>query len=504
MPLDALRSNPSRRLDILTTFSHLSADEVFTPPQLAGQMLDHLPDAVWRDPDLRWLDPSCKSGVYLREAARRLMDGLIEVIPDENERREHILTKMIFGIAITELTAIVTRRTLYYTADATSEYSPVKFPSKDGNIRYWRGTHTFGLDGKCKVCRVPKSIESDARKSLNNYAYLFIHEQEIFDMKFDIIIGNPPYQLESGGFGAQAIPIYHLFIEQARKLDPEYMSFIIPARWFSGGMSNLDEFRQTMLDDRSIKELVDYPKLFEVFPGVEIKGGVCYFLRDRNYTGDCLVTTIIDGEIVSSSKRDLRKGAGVLVRSNEGVPILEKVQKKTGETLDEWVSPLDPFGFPTNFDGFAKRPTDSTVKIQRRGGVGHVERKLVKKHTEWIDKWKVVTPKAGDGHGRVPMKVLGEPIVLPPGSVCTMTYVVAGVFGSEREARNYSAYLASKFVRFLVSLRKSDQNVSQSVFTFVPQVDMKKRWTDKDLYDYFGLSAEQRKYIDEVVLEMKG
>lgn len=498
MNLDNLVGERHHAPDILDCLANLSSDEVFTPPHIAQSMLDLLPSEVWSNPDLRFLDPVCKTGVFLRECASRLMTGLENVIKDDDKRRDHIFHKMLFGISITELTGHIARRSVYYSKDASSDYSVVKFGDPHGNLKYVRSNHTFKHE-KCIVCGTPESLERGI--TLENYAYSFIHEKDIYNMKFDVIIGNPPYQLEDGGYGASASPIYHLFVNKAIEMGARYVSFIIPARWYAGG-KGLDGFRDQMINDRSLKHLVDYPKLFECFPGVEIKGGVCYFLRDSSWDGDCSVTTILDGEEVSSVTRDLRLGGDVLIRSNEAMSILDKVRSAGEPTLNTVVSKQRPFGMRTFFDDYQDTPTDDMYKLYRRGGIGYVKPHHITQNSSWISKWKVLTPRAADGHGRIPMKVLGEPIICEPDAVCTETYLVAYVCSSELEAKNVAYYLATKFVRWLVSLRKSTQDVSSDRFSFVPLLPMNQRWADKMLYEKYELTAEEIDHIESTILEM--
>lgn len=345
-----------RAPDILDCLSNLSSDEVFTPPRIAGRMLDLLPEDVWQNPDLRWLDPACKTGIFLREAAARLMEGLARVIEDEEERRNHIFKNMLYGIAITELTGYVSRRSLYYSKNASNEHAVVQFDNEQGNILQCRSEHQYPSKGvaksarKCTICRAPDDLDASGREGLENYAYTFIHEEKVFDMKFDVIVGNPPFQLEDGGYGRSASPIYQHFVRKAKSLKPRYMSFVLPARWYAGG-KGLNDFRAEMIADRSISHLVDYPDASECFPGVEIKGGVCYFLWDSLHDGDCKVVAMRDGEEVSEAVRDLRDGGDVLIRSNEAVSILDKVREKGEETLAEQVSARKPFGLPTDFGG---------------------------------------------------------------------------------------------------------------------------------------------------------
>lgn len=312
--------------DVLTCLANLSNDEVFTPPNLVNDMLDLLPASLWRNSDAKFLDPVSKTGVFLREIAKRLMLGLEQKIPDKQQRINHIFKTQLYGIALTELTALLSRRSVYCSKTANHEKYALctEFPDVQGNIRYERMQHTWA-NGKCTFCGASREVY-DREDALETYAYNFIHTEnpeKIFNMKFDVVVGNPPYQLnDGGGTGSSAKPIYNLFLEQAKKLNPRYISMIIPARWYSGG-KGLDDFRSEMLEDKRIRKLIDYADSRDCFPGVDIAGGVCYFLWDRDNKGICEVETIRKNETIKSER--YLDEFETFVRDNIAINIIHKI-----------------------------------------------------------------------------------------------------------------------------------------------------------------------------------
>ena len=351
-----------RNPDVLTCIANLSNDEVFTPPELANRMLDTLATAwaerhdgadIWADPTVTFLDPCTKSGVFLREITSRLTVGLAAHIPDLQQRVTHILTKQVFGIAITHLTSLLARRSLYCSKYADGPHSIAKgFATTTGNVWFERMTHTWVGD-KCRYCGAGKSV-FDRAATLESHAYAFIHTDnitarvaELFGgtMQFDVIIGNPPYQLNDGGAGVSATPIYNKFVEKAKQLDPRFLVMIIPSRWFGGG-KGLSEFRTNMLQDDRIRNLIDYENAKEVFPGIDIAGGVCFFLWDRDYHGLCEVTNIL-GETKIVQYRSLNEFPA-FVRHSVAVPIIKKVVAQNEHRMNTQVSSRKPFGLPTN------------------------------------------------------------------------------------------------------------------------------------------------------------
>ena len=494
--------------DILDCLAQLSNDEVPTPPKLARAMLDVLQAEVWSQPDYRWLDPFCKSGIFLREAAARLLEGLSDQIPDFEKRRDHIYRNMLWGTSITGMTGMISRRSLYYSRDASGPASVVTFDHEAGNLPFIHAKHTFPkkkdgtVAGGCTICGAPFDLERGEGRE--NHAYSFIHgaypTEEMKDMKFDVIVGNPPYQVSDGGHGASSTPIYQNFVEAAMDLDPRYVLMITPSRWFAGG-KGLDKFRDRMLGDNGLRVLVDYPKLYDCFPGVKIRGGVSYFLWDREHDGPCRVQTMWEGEPVGLAVERTLSGYGVLVRRNEAVPILDKVRVRAETTLANRVSSRKPFGFPTNFHGKATGKFND-VKLFGSQKVTWIDRGEIKVNSDWVDDWKVLMTAVQGTSAAVETMFLSRPIIAGPRTACTETYVVAGRFGTETEAQNYAGFLRTRFVRFLVSLRKATQHATRDVYSFVPDLPMNQVWTDEALYQRYGITEDEVAFIESQVKEM--
>ena len=516
-----------RNPDVLSCIANLSNDEVFTPPEFANRMLDTLEQAwavnnggasIWANKTVTFLDPFTKSGVFLREIATRLIKGLEAEIPDLQERVDHILTKQVFGIAVTQITALLARRSLYCSKHATGEHSVAKsFPSDDGNIWFERTEHTW-VGNKCRFCGAPKAI-FDRSSDFESYAYAFIHCEDIKawlselfggEMQFDVIIGNPPYQLAGGGGGTNDSPIYQFFVEQAVALDPRYLSMVIPSRWMAGGRG-MDDFRKTMLGDRRLRDLVDYPNSAEVFPGVDLKSGVCYFLWDRDHEGACSTTLVRGAEVIGPTERNLDQ-FDVLIRDARAAAILNKVLSFKEPSFEDMLTGDTPFGLATNFTSFELRaPAEGEVKVYASSNSGRrsgaMPRAQIVKNTHLIDTWKVLAPKAGPGNsgGHVlPDAVLGRPTVAEPNSVCTQTWIVAGPLESQEQAEVVARYLQTSFLRFLVSLRKVSQDAMKGVYRWVPKQDWSRDWSDTNLYKKYGITDEEVLYIDSMIRPMDG
>ncbi len=496
--------------DVLSCLANLSNDEVFTPPELANAMLDTLPQELWRNENATFLDPCCKSGVFLREIAKRLINGLKDKIPDEQERIDHIFSKQLFGISITEMTGMLSRRSVYCSKHANGKYSVcTKFTNKSGNIIFNEINHTF-KNGRCVFCGAAEAEYGEhKRENLESHAYQFIHTlnaEEIFNMKFDVIIGNPPYQLsDGGGTGSSAIPIYQYFVEAAIKLAPRYVTMIMPSRWFAGG-KGLDEFREKMLDCRQLSLLVDFANSADCFPGVTIAGGVCYFLWDKQYNGDCLVINRIADRTVSESRRMLNEFP-VLVRDNLAVCVIRKIKEQREDTIDTIVHSRNCFGLASKQEGhLSLMPQDLT--LYSLNGESYIEPDLVIDRDNLIDSYKVIMTKAMSG-GNKPsadgsyLVISATMRVLKPQEVCTETYLCLGDFDNETEANNLMSYMQTKFFRFLLLQALTSINISKDKFCFIPMQDFSKPLTDRYLYAKYKLTEEEINFIESMIRPME-
>lgn len=513
-----------RNPDVLTCIANLSNDEVFTPPSFANQMLDTLGESwaanhgganIWSDKSVKFLDPCTKSGVFLREITSRLSQGLEQEIPNLEERVHHILTKQVFGIGITEITSLLARRSVYCSKHATGKHSIAKsFASDDGNIWFKRTNHIWEGD-RCKFCGAARSV-FDRAKDFETHAYAFIHTDnikawlsEIFggNMQFDVIIGNPPYQLADDGHGASATTIYNRFVTQAIALEPRYAVMVIPSRWFSGG-KGVDDFREFMLTKGKLRTIVDFPNSAEVFPSVDIKSGVSYFLWDKEYSGDCDFTLIRGGEVLGPSSRKLDE-FDVLIRDIRGVRILRKVLSFNSKPLADIVSARWAFGteLTSNFSQWYSQKRQQSIRLYMQGGDRErwIDPKFVTRNQELVSEWKVLLPKAGPGNsgGHVlPDMVLGRPLVAEPQSACTLTYLVVGPLPSRIACESLISYVQTRFARFLVSLRKTSQDAPRGVYTWVPQQTWDRVWTDEELFKKYGLTDEEVSFIEKMIRPM--
>ena len=517
--------------DILETIANLSNDEVFTPPKLANEILDLLPKEVWSDSTITFLDPAVKTGIFLREITSRLIAGLAEEIPDLQERVNHILTKQVFGIGITELTTLMARRTVYCSMTANGPYSIcTEFDNEKGNIIFPDTEHTWDKNGRCEYCGANRESYGGG-VNRENYAYPFIHDnfkKEFGNMKFDVIIGNPPYQLSFGNEGrnsAGANAIYHLFVDKALDLNPKYISMITPSRWMTKSAAGISSnWTEKMINNNKIKEIHDFTNSEQVFNNVKIRGGVSYFLIDNSYSGKCKFYQHISHDEIKINEDFLNsKKLGVVIRDINAHSILSKVidveGKRLGENSNEnfssMVSPGKFFvsgkNLQSNWKGFSTKETDEfSIKYHMSAFMsgeseGWVRKVDILKNKESIPLHKVYINSAGYNEKFGP--VLAVPTYGEPNSVCSETYLVIGYNPkkhnfTKNECFNIMSYIKTKFFRFMVDIKKSTQHCTRQVYQFVPLQDWSKPWTDEELYKKYKLTQDEIDYIEETIAPM--
>lgn len=502
--------------DVLTCLANLSNDEVFTPPQLANQILDMLPQELFENKKTTFLDPCCKSGVFLREIAKRLIKGLEQEIPDLQERLNHIYTKQLFGIAITELTALLSRRSTYCSKFANGEYSVCSnFDSTDGNIWFKRIQHTWE-NGRCKYCGASQS-EYDRDKSLETHAYQFIHNpKELKKMKFDVIVGNPPYQMSDGSGGSTdaAMPIYNKFIDESMKLTPSYLVMIVPSKWMVGGRG-LQKFRENMLNEKRIKVLNDFEDANNCFPGVHIDGGVCYFLWEKSYSGETkYIYTAKDGTKTVRNTYLRNKYFDYVIRDARILSILEKTS--ADKRFSQIVSSTKPYGIRKDLFNSPDRYPDanfSEVKFLDsvrvfgvkglKGGArrtnSYVSKKIVGSGSDSINKYKLFFTTTFSTNAIIPPEIIqGE-----PGDVCTETFLLIGPFDEKEVQKNCLSFMETNFFRVLLYFGKGTMQVNKSVFGLIPLQDFNEPWTDEKLYKKYGLTQEEIDFIESMIRPME-
>ena len=493
------RHNP----DVLNCLANLSSDEVFTTPDLANQLLNNLPKEIFEDESVTFLDPCLKSGIFLREIVKRLDKGLAFKILDKETRINHILSNQIFGIATTELTSLISRRTVYCSKKANSKYSLFENCNNEkGNIIYEKYDHSW-VGKRCQFCGATQ-VEYNREDDLETYAYPFIHcndPKDFFQMKFDVVIGNPPYQISDSGFGKSAKPIYNRFIEQAKKLNPRHLLMIVPSRWYAGG-KGLDEFRNEMLNDGRIKKIVDFPEAKECFPGVDIAGGVCYFHWQRDHEG---LTEVVNKWRGSEqiSYRKLNE-FDTFVRFGIASEIIKKVKSKSEKTLDEFVSSRSPFGLPNNI----KLKNFGELTVVTSKGNSKISSKEIKIGQELISKWKVLTSRVSYDHAGQPnkdgqRKVISKLFIAQPNTVCTETYLVVGAFEEKIDAEKLYGFMKLKFSRFLLAQMTVSQDITRGKFGFVPAIGTEKQWTDAELYSKYSLNEKEINFIEKTIMDVQ-
>ena len=571
-----LQKNRNRMPDVLDCLANFSNDEVFTPPKVVNEMLDMLPQEIFRSKETTFLDPCAKTGVFLREITKRLLanqvpdyertykeieritkeaiqdavrtgkldlndpdyekkaqktgDDAIKAHPDANRylafevdlqaALDHILTKQVFGIAITELTADLDRRSLYCSKDASGRFSITGTAfgiNKDGNIRFVPQKHTW-KNGTCIYCGASRT-NFDRPDELESHAYEFIHtdtpEEILMGLQFTVICGNPPYQLNTAVSGGQAIPIYNRFVEQAKRLNPRYLTMIIPSRWLAGGIG-LDKFRTDMMNDTHISYFVDFENAQLVFPGVHIDSGVCYFLRDSAHDGKLhYVLNTHNGDVVESDRYLKCSLSNVVIRDVRQISILEKVMSENFIPFSNIVSTMMPYGFdkglfnnPQNYE--AARLHDSAfsdayhiygvkgIKGGAKRTEGYVAKASVKNIVE-ADRYKLFFTTSYSSNAVIPP----ETIVGEPGDICTGTFLNIGGFDSKDTRDNCNDYIHTTFFRALLYFRRGSMQVTKSVFDYIPLQDFSKPWTDAELYEKYNLTQDEIDFIESMIKPME-
>ncbi len=513
--------------DVLNCLANLSSDEVFTSPKIVNEMLDMLPQDLFTNKNTKFLEPCCKSGVFLREIAKRLLVGLEKQIPDLQERINHIFTNQLYGIAITRLTSLLTRRSLYCSKTANGKYSiNDAFNNEDGNIKFNNIQHSWDEDFKCEFCGVSQSRETYNRKDMEVFAYEFIHThnpEELFNMRFDVIIGNPPYQFNVGntsGNSSKAKAIYHLFVEQAKKLNPRYLTMIIPSRWMTRSTEGIsDEWVDNMLSDGKIRVLHDYLDAGQCFPGVDITGGVCYFLWDRDNEGNCeYYLHDVNGNTIKRKGKLDNLNTGIVIRDINSLSIIEKITTKEGFYLNNEelnfsgiVSPKDYYTnkkfLMSSWNDYKKEKDDNhNIKYYLNKAIhkcdfAWISKDQIPKNQQTINKNKVLIPAANGSMDWV----LGKPFVAESNSVCSQTYLVIGYNKdyTVEQCKNIVSYIKTRFFRYLVSIKKKTQNGPRMVYQFVPMQDFNEDWTDEKLYKKYNLSQKEIDFIELMIKPME-
>lgn len=470
-------------------FYEESHTEMLNEPRLVDR--GSVTNRVFMGQGTRILELNSKSGLYplymaysiWRERCREWeRQGFFEVdkmtIEEEQLAWDDVIANNIFVVCKTPMAVSITKRTLTGFRDV-----------KQVNARYY-----------ADLVETLKTIPESFTKDVVRGQYFWHNKNAEKEMKFNAIVGNPPYQVMDGGIGSSAVPVYHHFVNVANRIDPQYVSLIMPAKWYSGGRG-LDSFRQSMLSDRSISHLFDFIDSHDCFTKVDIAGGICYFLRDKFYNGNCVVSTIRNGKttVVTRNLNEL----DVFVRTKEELDILDKIKSNTESFMSDVVLAQKPFGLRT----YETPLSEGDIVLRYNKGKGLYLRKRIETNSNLIDKWKVITSCATNEHagetdknGR--KRIISTLEVLKPGEICTETYMVISTFESEKEANSCIAYIKTNLVRFMLAMVTTTQHLSKSNFQFVPLQDFSEPWTDEKLYAKYGITPDEQAYIESLIKPM--
>ena len=464
-------------------------DEEFKKPLSVPRYVDQgkVTKDVYR-PDAHILEINSKSGLYPLYVAYNIYRARVEAAKQKYGEVSHGFAMNLWDATIEENILVVCKTPM---AKSITKRTLAGFRNTRVNVQYYP-------DLIQNISERPEAVVNTLRDGKR-----FWKINQDTNMKLDAIVGNPPYQeLDGGGAGTSAIPVYNRFWTIALEMKPSYNSMIMPARWYAGG-KGLDDFRANMLKDRSLKLLVDFPESRECFPSADIAGGICYVLWDKNYKGDCMVITINHG-VRSTYRRDLRE-FDTFVRQASAIEILHKVASFKEDTLNNYVYSRKPFGLDNNYVGRTK-PFDGAIFLFGSQGFSYIKFDEITQNRDIIKKWKVIVSKASAQGGRADKegkrKVLPKAEVLGPYSACTESYLLISCFDNKQEAENALSYVKTSFFRFLLSLKVITQNITKESFSFVPLQDFTRPWTDADLYAKYKLTDEEIQFIESMIKPM--
>ena len=476
-------------------FYEESHTEMLNEPRLVDR--GSVTNRVFMGQDTRILELNSKSGLYplymaysiWRERCREWeRQGFFEVdkmtIEEEQLAWDDVIANNIFVVCKTPMAVSITKRTLTGFRDV-----------KQVNARYYADlVETLKTN--------PESFTKDVVRG-----QFFWHNKNVEkEMKFNAIVGNPPYQVVNPNDNQNRnAPIYHKFIQVAMMLPTNYISMISPARWYFNNIL-LGDFSEKFVSDTHISYLHDYADATEIFPTVEIKSGVCYFLWDRNHNGKCKIEENLFGKDTVSVRFLKSEYDEGFIRYGNAIPIIKKVKSFGEPSFSSLVSPQNPFGFNTAVKGDSKKNSDSVIIISKGKSdlqELYIDRSKVSLHNEWIDQIKIITSKAAED-GILPGKVITKFYIVESGKCCNGTYMVIGPFGNDRvKCDNVISYIKTRLFRFLVGIKKPTQDLKDQTFSLVPMQDFSEPWTDEKLYAKYGITPDEQAYIESLIKPME-
>ncbi len=441
-------------------------------------------------PEAHILEINSKSGLYPLYVAYNIYRSRVEAAKAKYGEVSHGFAMNLWDATIEENILVVCKTPM---AKSITKRTLAGFRNTRVNAQYYK-------DLIQNISERPEAVVNTFRDGKH-----FWKINQDTNMKLDAIVGNPPYQLQTTDKGGQATPLYNLFFEMSKRLKPHYISMIMPSKFFAGGMG-LNKFRNDFINDKSISKVVDYVNSKDCFPNISIGGGVCYVLRENGREGLCKFITTKNG--VTSVQERMLNEFDVLVRYNEAIPIIHKVNAVKESRLTDIISPLMPFGLSTNFRGENTQSAMNDIKVLASDGISYTSIDKVVSGHDYIPKYKVFMSKTSAEHAGEPDKegkyrVFTSSLqIAQPQMICTHSYFVIGCYDNETEAQNLLLYLKSNFVRFLVLMSLSAINLSKLVFSFVPLQDFTRPWTDADLYAKYHLTDEEIQFIESMIKPM--